>query len=352
MGHILSNEMYLQDIRRIASLPLKWERLRDKIFLVSGASGMIGSFLLDVLLMDKAELNMEVIALVRNETRARERFAPYLQSGSMRLLICDINDGIPDVRENVDYVIHAASNTHPRAYATQPVQTLMTNIAGTYNMLRYGIQHEMERFVFLSSVEIYGENRGDVERFDESYCGYLDCSTLRAGYPEGKRAGEALCHAYIQETGADIVIPRLPRVYGPTMLMSDTKAISQFIQKGVAGEDIVLKSKGTQLYSYIYVADAVSGILQTMLCGRNGEAYNVADADSDIALVDLAGRIAEDAGVGVVFDLPDAIEQAGYSKATKALLDSAKLQELGWKAQFRMQEGIHRTLSILCAMRE
>lgn len=95
--------------------------------------------------------------------------------------------------------------------------------------------------------------------FDEDYCGFINCNTLRAGYPESKRCGEALCQAYIRQKGLDIVIPRLTRSYGPTMLMSDSKAVSQFIKKGLAGEDIVLKSKGNQYYSYTYVADAVSG---------------------------------------------------------------------------------------------
>ena len=92
------------------------------------------------------------------------------------------------------------------------------------------------RTVFIDNfLEIYGENRGDVETFPESYLGYIDCNTLRAGYPESKRLGETLCNAYAQTFGLDFVIPRLSRVYGPTMLPTDSKAISQFIKKAAAG---------------------------------------------------------------------------------------------------------------------
>lgn len=131
------------------------------------------------------------------------------------------------------------------------------------------------------------------------------------------------------------------------MLMSDTKAISQFIRKAIAGEDIVLKSAGTQYYSYTYVADAVSGLLTVLLKGKSGEAYNIADDASDIRLKDLAALIAGTSGKKVVFEIPDAIESAGYSKATKARLDSAKLQGLGWKAQYDIKAGITRTIDIL-----
>ena len=131
------------------------------------------------------------------------------------------------------------------------------------------------------------------------------------------------------------------------MLMSDTKAISQFIKKGVAREDIVLKSEGTQFYSYNYVADAVSGILYCLLKGRCGETYNISDVRSDISLRDLAKIIADYTGKKVVYELPDEVESAGYSKATRAVLDSGKLQQLGWKAGYDMKSGIERTLCIL-----
>ncbi|MBQ8007619.1 MAG: NAD-dependent epimerase/dehydratase family protein, partial [Lachnospiraceae bacterium] len=252
-----------------------------------------------------------------------------------------------DSIEKVDYILHLASNTHPMQYSTDPIGTITTNIIGLQNLLDFAVDHNATRFAFASSNEIYGENRGDVEFFDESYCGYINSNTMRAGYPESKRCGEALCQAYISQKGLDIVIPRLTRTYGPTMLMSDTKAISQFIKKGVAGEDIVLKSAGTQYYSYQYVADSVSGLLTILLDGNCGEAYNIAEESSDIMLKDLAAIIAGVNGRDVVFEIPDAVEAAGYSTATKARLDGSKLMALGWKPKYDMRSGLERTISIL-----
>lgn len=340
-----NNSLYLQDVRAVGALELPWEQLRGRSILISGATGMIGSFLVDVLMEKK--LDLTIYALGRNEEKAKARFARWWEAPCFVFVPCDINKGVTVRAETVDYVFHAASNTHPVAYATEPIGTITTNIIGTDNLLSFAAAHNTRRVLFASSVEVYGENRGDREYFTEDYCGYIDCNTLRAGYPESKRAGEALCQAYIRQKGLDVVIPRLARTYGPTMLMSDTKALSQFLKKGIAGEDIVLKSAGTQLFSYTYVADAVSAVLYCLFYGQCGEAYNVADSGSDIMLRDLAGIIADCVGTKVVFDLPDATESAGYSKATKAIMDSTNLRALGWSARYDMRAGLERTLTIL-----
>lgn len=340
---------YREEVRKTAALPLDWKLLKDRTVVISGATGMVGSYLIDVLMEKNRadQLNCQVAALGRSEEKARKRFERFWGQPEFRFLCCDINRELKLGLEHTDYVIHLASNTHPVAYATDPIGTVTANIIGTNQLLGLAAETGCRRFVFASSVEIYGENRGDTDKFAEDYLGYIDCNTLRAGYPESKRAGEALCQAYKKQKGLDVVIPRLSRTFGPTMLMSDTKAISQFIKKGLAGEDIVLKSEGNQLYSYSYVADAVSGLLFCMLKGESGEAYNIASENCNVTLKELASMIAGWAGTKVVFELPDATEQAGYSKATKAVLDGTKLESLGWKADYSMAEGLQAALEIL-----
>lgn len=344
------NKLYLEDIRLVAGLPLPWEKFQHKSILISGGTGLIGSFLVDVLMEHNQNRNMDcdIYILGRSEGKAESRFGYCWNDSRFHFILHDINKPLKSGKiPDIDYVVHLASNTHPIKYAADPIGTITANIMGIQNMLEFAYDHKAMRAAFASSNEIYGENRGDAELFDETYCGYIDCNTMRAGYPESKRCGEALCQAYIVQRNMDIVIPRFTRSYGPTMLPDDTKAISQFIRKAVNGENIVLKSQGYQYYSYTYAADAVSGFLTVLLCGKKGEAYNIADEASDIMLKDLAALIAKTAGSKVVFENPDLREAAGYSRATKARLNGRKLQELGWKSVYDMKTGIERTVDIL-----
>jgi len=344
----------MDDVRLVGGLELPWEKLRDKSFMLTGATGLIGSFLVDVILEKNLsdDLNCMVLALGRNEEKAKNRFRRHLDGNHFRFIPYDVK--LPFLGKDigdVDYVLHLASNTHPMQYSTDPIGTITTNIIGLKNMLDFAAGHKTVRFAFASSNEVYGENRGDAEFFDENYCGYINSNTMRAGYPESKRCGEALCQAYQVQKGLDIVIPRFTRSYGPTMLPADTKAVSQFIKKGIAGEDIVLKSIGTQHYSYTYVSDAVSGLLYILLLGESKEAYNIAEEHNDIRLRDLASLIAKANGKDVVFEIPDEAECVGYSTATKARLDGRKLQSLGWRPAYDIEKGIKRTLEILSAVK-
>lgn len=349
MTQLLRHPLYQEDLEGILHTPIHWEKLSHASVLISGATGMIGGLLIDTLMKLNQEKNLDcsIYALGRSRDKAEKRLGTYFENPLFHFAEGDINQGISLEVPDVDYILHAASNTHPRQYSADPVGTITTNIIGTDNLLKFGRDHHTKRFIFLSSVEIYGENRGDTERFREDYLGYLDCNTMRAGYPESKRCGEALCQAYRAQYGMDVVIPRLSRVYGPSMQLTDSKAIAQFIRNGAEGKDIVLKSEGTQLYSYTYAADAVAAILTIFSEGKDGECYNVSDPSSDITLKELAKIIADAAGTHVVFDLPDAAERAGYSKATKALLDPSKLIHLGFSARYGIREGLNRTIRIL-----
>lgn len=347
---LYTNNYYSEDINNVCKLSLPWDELRGKSIMLSGATGLIGSFFVDVISEKNITdgLNCTVYALVRNEEKAKARFSKFADDTHLVFIPYDVKYPlVTDTPEKIDYILHLASNTHPMLYATDPIGTITTNIIGLQNLLEFAAAHRCERFIFASSNEVYGENRGDAELFDEDYCGYINCNTLRAGYPESKRCGEALCQAYKSQKGLDVCVARLTRSYGPTMIMSDTKAVSQFIKKGVAGEDIVLKSEGTQYYSYTYTADAASGLLWILLAGESGEAYNIADMSGDITIKDLASIIAEMNGKKVVFELPDAVEAAGYSRATKARLDGSKIRALGWKPMYNIKTGMERTVKIL-----
>ena len=347
---LLENRRYRTMLKGLEDFP-HWERLEGKALFLSGGTGMLGSLLTDAVMLRNESLpskrRCRVLAAGRSRERAEVRFSRWLGDASFAFIQQDAGQPLQELPEMPDYWVHAASTTHPMAYATEPVNTILANVLGAKNLLEQAGKVPGSRFLLLSSVEIYGENRGDTETFSESYCGYLNCNTLRAGYPEAKRVSEALCQAYIAAQAVDAVILRLPRCYGPTMRMTDSKAVAQFLKKAVRGEDIVLKSEGNQLYSYAHALDAVLGMMWVLLAGQTGEAYNLADVRSDIRLRDLAQIAADHAGSRVVFDLPEETEQRGYSTASKALLDGAKLRALGWRANYDIHAGIRETIDIL-----
>ena len=265
-----SNELYLEDIANIAECSLGWEQLKNKSILITGATGLIATFLIDILMYRNKIYNNNIMiyAIGRNREKITARFRDYIGTKYFIFIQHDIQypiefDGI------VDYIIHVASNTHPIAYASDPINTILLSIIGTENILEFASinKHGTKRILFLSTVEIYGENRGDVEQFTEEYCGYIDCNTLRAGYPEGKRAAEALCQAYLAQKKLDIVIARCCRVYGPTMAKDDSKVIAQFLRNACDNKSVVLKSKGNQQFSFCYVADICSALIVLLLNG-------------------------------------------------------------------------------------
>lgn len=345
----MNHDIYLEDIEKISMLSLPWEKFVNSSFFITGATGLIGRVIIDVLMYKnkKEKLNCNIYALGRSEEKAKKIFNQYNGNSNFEFICHDINLPLNLEVKNVDYVLHLASNTHPRAYSTDPIGTISANIIGAKNLLDFSVKHNARRFAFASSNEIYGENRGDTEFFKEDYCGYINSNTLRAGYPESKRCGEALCQAYKSQKNLDIIIPRFTRTFGPTMNLEDSKALSQFIKKSLSKQDIVLKSEGTQYYSYTYVFDAVSGLFTILLLGTSGEAYNIADASCDIRLKDLAEILAEIANTRIIYEIPDEIEKAGYSTATKARLSGEKLKKLGWKPMYDIKTSLIRTIKIM-----
>lgn len=341
------SKQYIDDIKYINNFNLEWDKINNKSFLITGAAGLIGTAIVDALVWRNRNYgaNIKIFALVRPKKPDEKRFRNYISDDNFAIIAQDIIEPIVKVNERVDYIIHLASNTHPILYSNQPIQTINTIVKGMENILDFAVRMG-SKVINVSSVEIYGENQGDTDRFKEDYCGYINCNTLRAGYPEAKRLAEAMSQAYIKEKGANVVTARLSRVYGPTILLSDTKSATQFIKDAVQENDIVLKSDGKQQYSFVYVADTVTALLTLLANGKNGEAYNVA-SDEVKTLHEIADYLAGINNRKVIFDFPSEKEKAGFSVVTKALMNSDHIKRINWFAKYNLENGLSRTVEIL-----
>ena len=332
--------LYQEDLNNILSVK-GLEGLEGKSILITGATGLIGMQMIDALMMHG---NINVYAVGRDKGKAAERFGEYFDKSNFSFIEQDVRTPFDDSLK-VDFVIPCASNTHPLAYSQYPIETMTINIMGAENALNLAARCKAT-VLYPSTVEVYGNAIGS-DVFTEDYTGKLNLSTSRSCYTESKRSAEALCQSYIAEKGVDVKIVRLSRIFGPSMLMSDSKASSQFIKKAIANEDIILKSVGNQFFSYTYVADAVAAMLHIMINGESGQAYNISNDDCNVHLKDFAGICAEYNNKSVIFDLPSESEAKGYSIATQAILDNTKLKDTGFRPAYNFKDAVERTITIL-----
>ena len=313
-------------------------------FLVTGASGLIGSCIIDVLLSANHIYGKKfsIYAMGRNADKLAYRFG---NNRDIHFVTQNVVD--PIAIEGLNYIVHAASNSDPKSYALYPVETILTNVIGAKNVLDY-CKVTQARALLTSTFEVYGKL--DQDEYSEDDFGTIDLNLIRNCYPDSKRTTEMLFRAYHDEYGVDCVIARLSSIYGPTMQKEDSKAHAQFLRSALAGEDIVLKSKGTQKRTYCYVIDAVNGLLSVLLKGKTGEAYNVANENSVATIAEVAETIAELSGTKVIFHLPDEVERKGFSKPQNCVLKTDKIKKLGWSGKYDLKHGLSDTLRILLNM--
>ncbi|MCC8144845.1 MAG: NAD-dependent epimerase/dehydratase family protein [Bacteroidales bacterium] len=331
----------LEEVCKLVSLPAN-----SKI-LVTGASGLIGSFLIDALRYDNLinKKKFEITGTGRNLERMKKRFSTDFPVDGLTLIQRDATEPIPK-EEEYDFIIHLASNADPQSYARYPAETITTNVLGTMRILEYTKDHLRTRLLFTSTYEVYGECV-DIEQLTERDYGRLDFNAIRSGYSESKRVSELLIRSFVEEYHVNAVITRLGSIYGPTMTANDNKAVAQFIRKAVNSENIVLKSKGWQKRTYTYVADAVMGILLVINQGISGEAYNVANPSAIVTIAQVAEAAAKIAGKEVVYDIPDELERKGFPKEQDSVLNVDKLLKLGYFPRYGIQSGLERTIRIL-----
>lgn len=352
MLDLWNNTLYQRELDIVYLANSVWEKLYGKKVLITGGTGMIGSFLVDAMmkknekLQDKQKIDLQVTT--RNMEYAQERFLHHTDSNTFHLLRLDVTHMENELGHlDIDYIIAGAGNADPENFAKYPVDTMESNLYGLTNLLKIAKSRQGIRVLYISTGEIYGNAGIDIETFKEEDSYYVNSTDVRACYPNSKRAAETFCVAYHKQYDVDVVIGRLCYVYGPTVKESDSRSVAQFFRKAVRGEDIILKSRGEQIRSYCYIADAVAALLFLLVCGVSGEAYNIANADSNCSIAEFADVVARTACVKCTHAVAEEQEKAGYSRVVKAVQCPNKINALGWKAEVSLKKGIERTVKVL-----
>lgn len=324
---------------------VEFDFLKGKSIMVTGATGMIGSALVDMLLTAnrKYSLGLCVYAVGRNAERGIKRFVQFdYREDEFVFIEHDVSNPF-EGDMHVDYIVHAASNAYPAVFAQYPVETMLGNFNGTYYLLQKAKQWGAS-FLFVSSGEIYGEMNKDVKT--EKDYGFVDVMSVRSCYPNSKRTAETLCAAYANEYAVRALVVRPSHVYGPTMTVTDNRAASEFIRFGVYKKNIVMNSNGMILRSYTYVFDVCTGILKVLEKGVTANAYNIADENKAVYIHKFAECVAKEANVKVVMQISNHMCD-GVSTISRQVMSGAKLEKLGWNCQYNIEDGIKETLRCL-----
>ena len=295
------NKIIEEDIEWIISQNIDWERFRDKTVLISGANGFIPAYIVDVLmyLNQTQNLNCDVVCLMRNRQKAKERFKDYWEDEHFIQRIQDVCDPIEG--KYSDFIIHAASPASPKYFKSNPVGTIEANTIGTLNMLT--MAKRAESFLFISSGAAYGTI--PEPPYIENQFGYIDPTDLGACYAGSKLCGELLCQAYFRQYQTPIKIVRPMHIYGPGLDLNDGRGFCDFVKNVINYENIELHSTGTDTRDFMYIADAIVLMFQILLNGTNGEAYNCGTG-LETSILDLATiltQIYPERKLEIVFDL-------------------------------------------------
>lgn len=333
----MNKQILIEDVQQFAEHFELWEQLRDKTFLITGATGLIGSVMVKCLLeLNKQKrLGIKIIAVVRNLEKAQQVFAnEYAQIDFRKLELTDISE--EDIKDSVNYIVHLASPTASKYFVEHPVETLRTAVEGTTAVLEYAKNAPIGGMVYASSLETYGGNHTD-DWLKEDFQGYVNPTEVRSSYNIAKRACECLCHSYAKEYDVNVTIARMTQTFGAGVEYNDGRVFAQFARKAIECHDIELHTTGATSRMYCYTTDAVSAMLYLLLKGEKGEAYNIANKDSYISIRDMANLIRDEFNPNIKVVIAPK-ENQGYAPETKLKLDTSRIEALGWKPVYGLKE--------------
>lgn len=337
----------LEDLENIVCQPLSWDKLRGKTVLITGAGGMIASYLVYTLLYlnETRAASIRVLALVRNKDKALAHFGPIAERQDFQLLVQDVCDPLPDCGP-VHYIIHAASQASPRQFTADPVGTIRANTVGTATMLDEAVKRRSEGFLLLSTREIYGVQTGNKEYAREQDYGVTDPTAVRSCYPESKRLAETLCASYASQYHVPAKVTRIAHTYGPGITLGDGRVIGDFIQNVINGNDIIMNSDGSAILGLTYISDLLGGLFLALLNGHEF-VYNISTMHAILTvrqLADMLVKLFPEKHLSTQFNEVSDKEKAGYLRQKIALLDSSRIVQEGWKESTSLQKGFYRTI--------
>lgn len=340
----MNNSTMLEDLETIInSNTIDWNSIDGSTFLITGATGLIGSLLVKALIErnKKYNSNINFILLVRDLEKAKTIIPDVPE---IKYIVSPLEELDLDSlkKQNFDYIIHAASPTKSSYFVEHPVETIDTALIGTKKMLELTKNDKNKVMIYLSSMEMYGQF--EKQMVAENDQGFIDPLSPRSSYSGGKRACELYCAAYAYEYGSKVRIARLAQVFGAGVSSSETRVYKMFSDAAINKNDINLSSDGSTVSNYCYTTDAILGLLTILTKGKDASAYNVCSDPTGMTILDIANWISEEYSAGKMVVSTSKEPSQKYAPSTKMVLDNSKLKSLGWKPQYSLKDGYRRLI--------
>lgn len=349
---ILKNHVITQDMENIYSRNIEWSILKHSNILISGATGMLATYLVYFLiwLNETYKYNIKIIVMVRSKKKAYARFGKYINKSYFQLNTNDICSPIKEI--DVDYIFHTASLASPQYYQSMPVEVAAPNVLGTYHLLELAKKKRVKGFVYFSSGDVYGKMPNGVGEFEEDAMGITDPLAEHSCYSESKRMGETWCACFAREYNVPVKIARIGHTYAPTMdIEHDPRVFASFMKCLVDGKDIVMLSDGKAKRPFCYINDAIEAFFIILFHGKNGEAYNVCNDKQFFSISEIADVFAsldDESKIKVIRKKRNS--EDGYIENTDNranLPSSAKLRAMGWNCRYDVVTGFKQVLRFL-----
>ncbi len=335
----IKNKIIDEDINFILNAHLPWNKLKNKSILITGGNGFIASYIIKSLLKAdiKFKLGLKVISVIRKTSKSK------IIDPKLKIIKTDINNLSSSDIPQADMVIHAASKASPRHFKNKSIDIIKTNTLATINLLELA-KEKSERFLYISSGEIYGEMENHNITINEDLYGRINHLNKRAVYAESKRMGEAICNAYVKNKGLRVFIARPIHTYGPGISLKDGRVFSDFVNSVVNRKDIVLTSLGNSKRPFCYISDAVIALFTILLKGKNANAYNVANPNCEVKIKDLAlilSKLIPNNTINI--KLKNSKNMSNPLKRQKVSIN--KIKNLNWVPTIGIREGFKKTIN-------
>jgi UDP-glucuronate decarboxylase len=340
------NTIIKEDIAAIINRFNDWENFRNKTVLISGANGFLPAYLVETFLSLDNSFKTKVIALVRSKPKAQKRFSHWLSNSNLLIIEHDVCNEF-NYPDNIDFIIHAASQASPKYYGTDPVGTLNANVLGTINLMKLAKEKNIESFLYFSSGEVYGQVKAEDIPIKEDTFGYLNCANVRACYGESKRMGENICVSYFHQYGVKAKIVRPFHTYGPGMALDDGRVFADFVANIVNKQSITLNSDGSAIRPFCYLTDATLGFLTVLIRGENGQPYNIGNPNEEYSILALANTLVNlypELNLKVIMNNESDNKAYLKSPIQRNSPNITKANKLNWSPVVGVKEGFKRTI--------